>query len=717
MIKNAVKPRNTRKQVSNLDDEEAEGVSVSLANIKAAQAKRDKERQKGKAPALLSFNDDLGDDTVQGTIKAPKKARLNVAGYSTSFEQHKSQISAPGEYSSDRIQELQQNTFKLAGKFKGSDAEDDRYLYNSSAAAATEDSLPDMSKSSPLLDDYDKEGEEGDVIPYDTIIQEAKAKKLKLRARFALEEEEHSHREFAAHEDLDEEEKKWMEAQIRKGIGAGSLFSGPPPMKMQISLPLATQHPRPPIMIAVKSAAKDAFDTMKASLERLKVTELQARRNLERTEGSLEECLSSMVTLQDKIVDAGNRYTFLQGMRAYIADLCNMLEEKAPLIEELLEAALELGEGRAKAHQEKWDSMDFAVFQLAEAGVTAALSRLAHDGDGASAAEAAKHAETVAGATMAATIPVELDEFGRDVNVKRRVEVIKAVEELHYGVMEDLSAYNERYVEIKDTAEAVFLDADVDFSGIRAVSSRLKEWKTNHPSSYNDAYLSLSAPALFAPFVKLELISWRPLHTAADTACLEGLEWYQQLSVYAGTDESDAQLVPKLVSKVVLPVVMRMLSQIWTPRDPSQTESVVALVKSMSVLEGGHGDTELPQELVVVVLEKLKQAVDSASVPLWPASIAKFYERAHKCMVHKIDLTMKVYTSVVAFEGVLPRIQLQKLALDILLTKHIIPYLSTRWKDGREENRELADRVLKVTPLAWHSTEAMLALHNLLAQQ
>ena len=35
-----------------------------------------------------------------------------------------------------------------------------------------------------------------------------------------------------------------------------------------------------------------------------------------------------------------------------------------------------------------------------------------------------------------------------------------------------------------------------------------------HPpaGAYRDAYVSLSAPALFAPFVRLELLKWRPLH-------------------------------------------------------------------------------------------------------------------------------------------------------------------------------------------------------------
>ena len=59
---------------------------------------------------------------------------------------------------------------------------------------------------------------------------------------------------------------------------------------------------------------------------------------------------------------------------------------------------------------------------------------------------------------------------------------------------------------------AVFRDADDEFGSLAAVKRRLEDWKARQPGAYRDAYMSVSAPALFAPFVRMELLKWRPLH-------------------------------------------------------------------------------------------------------------------------------------------------------------------------------------------------------------
>ena len=42
--------------------------------------------------------------------------------------------------------------------------------------------------------------------------------------------------------------------------------------------------------------------------------------------------------------------------------------------------------------------------------------------------------------------------------------------------------------------------------------ARLEGWKAAQPRAYRDAYMGLSAPAVFAPFVRLELLAWDPLY-------------------------------------------------------------------------------------------------------------------------------------------------------------------------------------------------------------
>lgn len=39
-------------------------------------------------------------------------------------------------------------------------------------------------------------------------------------------------------------------------------------------------------------------------------------------------------------------------------------------------------------------------------------------------------------------------------------------------------------------------------------------WQGSYPAAYRDAYMAVSAPAIFAPFVRLELLHWDPLFGA-----------------------------------------------------------------------------------------------------------------------------------------------------------------------------------------------------------
>lgn len=48
-----------------------------------------------------------------------------------------------------------------------------------------------------------------------------------------------------------------------------------------------------------------------------------------------------------------------------------------------------------------------------------------------------------------------------------------------------------------------------------------------YPKDYTNAYMHLSTPALFAPFVRLELLSWDPLYGAADGAPYKGFDQQQ----------------------------------------------------------------------------------------------------------------------------------------------------------------------------------------------
>ena len=63
----------------------------------------------------------------------------------------------------------------------------------------------------------------------------------------------------------------------------------------------------------------------------------------------------------------------------------------------------------------------------------------------------------------------------------------------------------------RQAAGTVFADASDEYGSVAAVLARLQAWQQHHPGAYRDAYMAVSAPAIFAPFVRLQLLAWNPL--------------------------------------------------------------------------------------------------------------------------------------------------------------------------------------------------------------
>ncbi len=78
--------------------------------------------------------------------------------------------------------------------------------------------------------------------------------------------------------------------------------------------------------------------------------------------------------------------------------------------------------------------------------------------------------------------------------------------------------------QVSTVAAALFADADAEFGTLRGVKARLERWKARHREAYDSAYASLSVPALFAPFVRQELLTWDPLYDPKGPA-FDGHTW------------------------------------------------------------------------------------------------------------------------------------------------------------------------------------------------
>ena len=93
----------------------------------------------------------------------------------------------------------------------------------------------------------------------------------------------------------------------------------------------------------------------------------------------------------------------------------------------------------------------------------------------------------------------------------------------------ETTAYQSNRDLLLQTAEQVFSDAAQEFSQLSSLKERIE--RRNNSSTYRDAYMSLSVPAIFSPYVTLELLKWDPLYEEADFDELLGPSRYLELHV------------------------------------------------------------------------------------------------------------------------------------------------------------------------------------------
>ena len=221
-------------------------------------------------------------------------------------------------------------------------------------------------------------------------------------------------------------------------------------------------------------------------------------------------------------------------------------QEKGSFIEEIEDQMKDLNEKHASAILERRIADNNDEMVELGASVKAAVAVLNKQGSSTSVIAAATSAALAAAASIRQqTQPVKLDELGRDENLQKRREAERRAaarqkrrarfENKRASTMEidgsslkiegesstdesdsETSAYKEIRDKILLCADKVFSDASEEFSQLSMVKARFEKWKRDYSSTYRDAYMSLTVPSIFSPYVRLELLKWDPLHQDVD---------------------------------------------------------------------------------------------------------------------------------------------------------------------------------------------------------
>ncbi|PIA43463.1 hypothetical protein AQUCO_01900098v1 [Aquilegia coerulea] len=423
---------------------------------------------------------------------------------------------------------------------------------NHGAAEGLSDEEPEFQGRISLFGDNKKDGDKKGVFEIVDAIDIGVVDKRK-NVKLAMEMDD----------DEDEEDKIWEEEQFRKGLGkriddgANMLLSSNVSMTNHTLQQQTYAYPqsayqltpttnasigpmiggaigvsRSAEVMSISQQSEVACQSMQDNIRRLQESHARTISSMTRVEENLSGSLSNITALEKSLEAGGEKFIFMQKLRDFVSVICDFLQDKAPFLEELEEQMQKLQEDRASATVERRAADDADEKMEIEPAVRAAMLVLNKGGTNVeiTAAAAAAAAQAASAAVKdQSNLPVQLDELGRDLNLQKRMDMIRRAEArkrrkakadlrrapsvgddnaYHHVEGEsstdesdsESTSYQSNRHELLQTAALIFSDASDKYSQLSVVKERFERWKKIYSSSYRDAYMSLSAPAIFSPY-------------------------------------------------------------------------------------------------------------------------------------------------------------------------------------------------------------------------
>ncbi|KAF3326679.1 hypothetical protein FCM35_KLT08309 [Carex littledalei] len=175
---------------------------------------------------------------------------------------------------------------------------------------------------------------------------------------------------------------------------------------------------------------------------------------------------------------------------------------------------------------------------------------------------------------------------------------------------------------------------------------------------------SLKLQAVFAPFVRLELVKWDPLYHFTDFV---GMEWHKELFDYGllelkvddSKEDSDMNLIPDLVEKVALPIFHHEIAHCWDVFSTKQTQNAVSSGKML--ISYFSPSTKALHELLAV------------AVP-----------GAGQFSAYHFSMSVHLLRNTCLWKDILAGLALEKLAIVELLRGKVLPQINSSELDTHD---------------------------------
>ncbi|XP_065648625.1 PAX3- and PAX7-binding protein 1 isoform X2 [Hydra vulgaris] len=384
------------------------------------------------------------------------------------------------------------------------------------------------------------------------------------------------------------------------------------------------------------------------------------KQQLEKTDSDLHFSLDNLKNLENKTIDISERFTFYQDIRGFARDLIECLNEKVKQINEL-ESGMHsvLSSYAEKLVTRRQNDVKDEVEEISGKPNT--------DNDRINNIRNRRIAE-------------------REGRRARRRESRKGAP--HYDGMSsddevipsERLRYEAEQAKILKDAETVFDDVVSDFKSIREIMSRFEQWKFAFSDTYKEAFLGICLPKLFAPFVTLELLNWKPLEVQTNID-LESMNWFKTLILYGHVpddidiDDDDIKLVPNIIEKSIIPKLTVIMRDVWDPLSSKQTKLSTCLfqrlVHDFPTITKESKTTKL---LVDAIVTKLKSVVETELyIPLYPRSLLEANNsRAFTFLERQFWKGFKLLCNLMEWNWLLSQSKLQELGVDAILNRYLI---------------------------------------------
>ncbi|KAF9591724.1 hypothetical protein IFM89_006070 [Coptis chinensis] len=328
---------------------------------------------------------------------------------------------------------------------------------------------------------------------------------------------------------------------------------------------------------------------------------------------------------------------------------------KKSYLDELEDEVRKLQEDRASAIVERRKNDSTDEMNEIEAAISAARSVL-KKGDSSAAMVAAA---TAAQAAMKdqSNLPVELDEFGRDKNLQKRLDVMRRAE-----------ARKQRKAKA-DLRQVQSVGDDNAYHRVEGESST--DESDSESISYRDnrdKYLQV-AEELFSDaseeYSQLSVVKERHSLLFHYGVPKDGSDF--------NADDPDGNLVPGLVEKIALPILHHQIAHCWDILSTRETKN--AVYATDLVINYVPASSEALRELLAEIHTRFADAIAKLTVPTWTPLEIKAVPNAARVAAYQFGMSIRLLRNICLWKDILRLPTLEKLALDELLGGKILPHV------------------------------------------